>query len=107
MKRTLLLIALIAGFALEVAAQRPRQAEPPIANCFETQFARPLSDLLRDVEQQFGVKLRISGNLEGKMVPYADFRIRPYSIEETLSSILGLFDMTYAQTGEKSYEITC
>ncbi len=105
MKRTLLLIALIAGFALEVAAQRPRQAEPPIENCFETQFARPLSDLLRDVEQQFGVKLRISGNLEGKMVPYADFRIRPYSIEETLSSILGLFDMTYAQTGEKNYEI--
>ena len=108
MKHLSLLICLLLSLTIEVDAQgnrQQRQPEPPLENCFETQFARPLGDVLRDVEQQFGVKFNISGRTEGKMVPYADFRIRPYSIEETLSSILGLFDMTFTQTGEKSYAI--
>ena len=105
MKRILLSLCLVAGLAFSASAQQPRQAEAPITNCFETRFERPLADLLDDVSKQFGVKLRIDGNIEDKMVPYADFRIRPYSIEETLSSILGLFDMTFSRTGERSFEI--
>lgn len=94
MKRLILLI-LFVGAVLSSEAQ----------NRYEDRFTRPLDEVLEEVAARFDVKLDVDANTKGLEVPYADFRIRPYSIDETLSSILGLFDLTYARTGEKSYGI--
>ncbi|HEY6913475.1 MAG TPA: DUF3826 domain-containing protein, partial [Paludibacter sp.] len=41
----------------------------------------------------------------GKVVPFADFRIRPYSVEESLTNVLSLFDYKFAKQDEKTYKI--
>ena len=55
-----------------------------LAQGYHQDFERPLSDVLTDVEKQFNVKLKYNVDTVGKRLPFADFRIRPYSIEETL-----------------------
>ena len=54
------------------------------AQTYETRFARPLSDVLNDVAARFQVRLKYDMDTVGRVLPYADFRIRPYSLEETL-----------------------
>ena len=54
------------------------------AQTYETRFARPLSDVLNDVATRFQVRLKYDVDTVGLVLPYADFRIRPYSLEETL-----------------------
>jgi hypothetical protein len=51
------------------------------------------------------VKLKYDVDTVGKVVPYADFRIRPYSVEESLTNILALFDYKFAKQDEKTYKI--
>mgnify|MGYP003308614939 CR=1 FL=1 len=85
MKRLILLLLLIGATCMTQAQNR-----------YEERFTRPLDEVLKEVEARFDVKLNIDGRTEGLMVPYADFRIRPYSVEETLYGILGLFDMTFS-----------
>lgn len=63
-----------------------------IAQDFEHQFTRSLSDVMGDVERRFGIRLKYDMDTTGLKVPYADFRIRPYSVEETLNNILAPFD---------------
>ena len=55
---------------------------------YENRFIRPLVDVLQEIEQRFGVRLKFApADIEGKMLTYADFRIRPYSLEETLQNV--------------------
>lgn len=51
------------------------------------QQSRALSDVMKDVEKRFNVRLKYNVDTVGKRLPHADFRIRPYSIEETLDNI--------------------
>ena len=51
----------------------------------ENQFTRPLSDVMNDLSRRFDVKFKYNVDTIGKRLPYADFRIRPYSVEETLT----------------------
>lgn len=63
------------------------------AQTYETHFARPLSDVIKSIERQFGVRLKCSDvDTTGLMLRYADFRLRPYSLEETLQNVLSPFD---------------
>ena len=62
------------------------------AQTFENNFTRPLSDVMRDVERRFNIRLKYDMDTTGLKVAYADFRIRPYSVEETLTNILAPFD---------------
>ena len=62
------------------------------AQTFEDKFTRSMSDVMADVEQRFGIRLKYDMDTTGLRVPYADFRIRPYSVEETLTNILAPFD---------------
>ncbi len=94
MKR-LILALLLLGVLFPTEAQ----------NRYEERFTRPLDEVLKEVADRFDVKFNIDGRTEGLEVPYADFRIRPYSLDETLYSILGLFDMTFSQTGARQYTI--
>ncbi len=62
------------------------------AQNFENHFTRSLSDVMGDVQKRFGIRLKYDMDTTGIKVPYADFRIRPYSVEETLTNILAPFD---------------
>lgn len=62
------------------------------AQTFENRFTRSLHDVMGDVERQFGIRLKYDMDTTGLKLAYANFRIRPYSIEETLTNILSPFD---------------
>ena len=56
---------------------------------YETRFERSVHDLMEDVARRFDVRFKFDGNVDtvGKRMPYADFRVRPYSLEMTLDNI--------------------
>ena len=62
------------------------------AQTFENRFTRSLHDVMEDVMRQFNIRLKYDMDTTGLKLPYANFRIRPYSVEETLSNILSPFD---------------
>jgi hypothetical protein len=72
---------------------------------YETQFSKPLGTVLQEIENSFKVKLKYDADTTGKVVPFADFRIRPYSVEESLTNVLSLFDYKFAKQDEKTYKI--
>lgn len=75
------------------------------AQTYETKYTRPLSDILSDVSKRFGVKLKYNVDTTGLKLTYADFRVRPYSIEETLTNILAPFDFKAVKQNDKLYKI--
>ena len=75
------------------------------AQTYETKYTRPLSDILGDVSKRFGVKLKYNVDTTGLKLTYADFRVRPYSIEETLTNILAPFDFKAVKQNDKLYKI--
>ena len=75
------------------------------AQTFENKYTRPLGDVLGDVSKHFGVKLKYNVDTAGLKLTYADFRIRPYSIEETLTNILAPFDFKAVKQNDKLYKI--
>jgi hypothetical protein len=76
-----------------------------IAQSYETQFSKPLGKVLREIETRFNVILKYDADTTGKVVTYADFRIRPYSVEESLTNILTLFDLKFVRQDEKTYKV--
>ncbi len=78
MKRLLFCLMMMVGMLLEAPAQT-----------YETQYRRPVNDVMQDVAKRFGVKFRFDSDVDtaGIMLTYADFRIRPYSLEQTLDNI--------------------
>jgi tRNA A37 N6-isopentenylltransferase MiaA len=75
------------------------------AQSYETQFAKPLGTVLQEIGTRFNVKLKYDADTTPKVVPFADFRIRPYSVEESLTNVLSLFDYKFAKQDEKTYKI--
>ena len=75
------------------------------AQTYETQFERPVSDVMQDVQKRFGVKFKYNVDTVGKRLPYADFRVRPYSIEMTLDNICKYFDWNWWKQSDKLYKI--
>ena len=75
------------------------------SQCFEGKYTRPLGDVLNDVAKRFKVKLKYNVDTTGLKLSYADFRIRPYSIEETLNNILSPFDFKPVKQNDKYYKI--
>lgn len=59
---------------------------------FENQYTRSLSDIMNDVAKRFNIRLKYDMDTTGLKVKYADFRVRPYSVEETLTNILSPLD---------------
>ena len=62
------------------------------AQTYENKFTRTLSDVLKDIETRFNIRLKYNVDTTGLKIAYADFRIRPYSVEESLANILSPFD---------------
>ena len=77
------------------------------AQTFETRYERPVSDLMQDVGQRFGVKFKFDSNVDtvGKRLPYADFRVRPYSLEMTLDNICKYYDWNWWKQNGNTYKI--
>ena len=75
------------------------------AQTYETKYARPLSDILNDVSKRFGIRLKYNVDTTGLKLTYADFRVRPYSLEETLNNILAPFDFKAVKQNDKLYKI--
>lgn len=75
------------------------------AQTFENKYTRPLSDVLNDVSARFGIRLKYDVDTTGLKLAYADFRVRPYSLEETLSNILSPFDFKAVKQNDKLYKI--
>ena len=78
MKRLLFCLMMMVGMLLEAPAQT-----------YETQYRRPVNNVMQDIAKRFGVKFRFDSDVDtaGVMLTYADFRIRPYSLEQTLDNI--------------------
>ena len=74
-------------------------------NNFENKFSRPLGDVLKEISERFQVRLKYNVDTTGLVLPYADSRIRPYSVEESLTNVLAPFDFKIVKQDEKFYKI--
>jgi len=72
---------------------------------FETKFSKPLGQVLQEISSRFNVKLKCDVDTIEKVVTYADFRIRPYSVEESLTNVLSIFDYKFVKQDAKTYKI--
>lgn len=72
---------------------------------YETAFARPLNEVLTDIQHRFGIRLKYDIDTVGKVLPYADFRIRPYSVEESLTNVLAPFDYKFVKDKGNTYKL--
>ena len=77
------------------------------AQTFETRYERSVSDLMKDIGKRFGVKFKFDANVDtvGKRLPYADFRVRPYSLEMTLDNICKYYDWNWWKQSGNLYKI--
>ncbi len=94
MKRLFLMVFSLVGLSLQAQTLT-----------YENQFSRSLSDVLKDVQNRFQVRLKYDIDTTGKVLPYADFRIRPYSVEESLTNILAPFDYKFVKQGGNLYKL--
>ena len=63
----------------------------------DSAYSRPLIDVLQDIEKQFDVKIKYDVRMIGdKVLKYADWRIKPWSLEESLYAVLAPFDYTFS-----------
>ena len=75
-------------------------------NNYEGNYTRPLSSVVNDVQKRFNVRLRFDMDTTGLKLPFADFRIRPYSVEETLTNICRYYDWNWWKRSGKLYRIS-
>jgi hypothetical protein len=68
----------------------------------DSAYTRPLIDVLHDIENRFGIQIKYDKPLvEGKILKYADWRIKPWSAEESLNAILAPFDYKFVMDAGK------
>jgi len=75
------------------------------AQTFESHYERTVHDLMNDLQQRFGVRFKYNVDTAGCRLPYADFRVRPYSIEMTLDNICKYFDWNWWKQSGNVYKI--
>ncbi|QES88602.1 acetylxylan esterase [Rhizosphaericola mali] len=68
-------------------------------------YAKPLKSVLVEIQNRYGVTIQYKDKMvEGKVVPYADWRLRP-DVETSLSNVLSLFDMKVEKVKDKTYKL--
>lgn len=93
MKKLLILICLFLPLVL-------------FAQTTDDQYKKPLKDILNEIQTKFGVRLKVPEDLvKDKLLPYADWRIRPYSLEQSLTNVLSPFDLVFVKEFDKVYKI--
>ena len=76
-----------------------------MAQTYETRYERSVHDIMQDVQRRFGVKFKYNVDTVGRRLPYADFRVRPYSLEMTLDNICKFFDWNWWKQHDHLYKI--
>ena len=76
------------------------------AQTYESHYTRSLSDVMSDVARQFNVKFRFDMDTTGLQLPYADYRVRFYSLEQTLTNICQYFDWNWWPRNGRLYRIS-
>ena len=96
MRKRLLTAAVMVATAMAATAQS-----------YETRYERPVHDVMNDVARRFGVRFKFDGNVDtvDKRLTYADFRVRPYSLEMTLDNICKHFDWNWWKQSGNLYKI--
>ena len=61
--------------------------------------------MLEEISTRFNVRLAYDIDTVGKVLPYADFRIRPYSVEESLTNVLAPFDYKFVKQSDTRYKL--
>lgn len=65
-------------------------------------YSRPLIEVLNKIEHQFGIKIKYDHKMiDGKVLTYADWRIKPWSVTETMKAVLAPFDYIYTMDNGK------
>ena len=96
MRKVILLYIIALLAASEAAAQ----------NDFAGRFSRPLATVLSEVEAHFGVEFEYAKFSPDSMtLRYADSRIRPYSLEQTLDNICRAADLKWSHGSKNRYKI--
>ena len=85
-----------------LAATTLMAEEKPVS---DNKMARPLSAVMNDLSQQFGVKFKYNVDTTGLVVPYAESRIRPWSLEQSLQNVLSMFDFVAWDQGRNIWKI--
>jgi hypothetical protein len=68
----------------------------------DSAYTRPLTEVLSDIEKRFNIQFKYDkAMVEGKMLKYADWRVKPWSVDETVRGILAPFDYTYVMDNGK------
>lgn len=81
-------------------------AQAQLPDTFDDRMPRPLGETLNRVEKMFGVRFKYEIDTTGMVINFANSRIRPYSLEETLQNILAPFDLKAWQQGNpKLYKV--
>lgn len=100
MKR-ILVIVLIA-ISLQLHSQTPTT----LSQHSDSAYQRPLNEVLLDIQTRFKVRLKIPADLvSDKMLKYADWRLRPWSLEQSLTNVLNPFDLIFVKEFEGVYKI--
>lgn len=68
----------------------------------DSAYSRPLIEVLNNIEQQFGIKIKYDRKMiDSKVLTYADWRIKPWSVTETMKAVLAPFDYIYTMDNGK------
>ncbi len=72
----------------------------------DNQYAKPLKEVLTNIEQKFGVKIKYADSIvANKIVAYADWRYRN-DVETTLDNVLKPFDLKVKKEKENVYKLS-
>ncbi|MDR0542576.1 MAG: acetylxylan esterase, partial [Dysgonamonadaceae bacterium] len=68
----------------------------------DSAYTRPLIEVLSDIEQQFNIQIKYDKKMvDDKVLTFADWRIKPWSAEESLRAVLAPFDYTFVMDNGK------
>lgn len=72
---------------------------------YASTHSKPLGQVLNELSVRFKTRLKVEVDTVGRVLPYADSRIRPYSIEESLDNVLKPFNYKYVKQHATYYKI--
>lgn len=99
MKKTFFIIVAIIVSVVTLSAQKQ------FVSASDNKMARPVGEVLDEVAQRFNVRLKYNVDTTGLVLNYANSRIRPYSLEESLRNICAVFDWKPWDQGKGVWKI--
>lgn len=87
--------------ALTFVGGTSRAETPP-----DNRFARRLDEVLNGLERQFGVQIECRKFRPDTVeLPYADSRLRPYALEESLDNVTRPLDLKWSKRGTRKFRV--